>query len=52
MVIIATEGLMDFVEPYLFLLLIVCIISMVFAILTTRPRIATLQITKMRYFNE
>lgn len=48
--IIATEGLMAFTQSYLrflpILLLIVCILSLVFAMLAARPRIAKSNITQ------
>jgi hypothetical protein len=47
--IIATEGLLTFTHSYLkllpVLLLIVCILSMVFAMLAARPRVSKLSIT-------
>ncbi len=47
--IIATEGLLTFTHNYLkflpVLLLVVCILSMVFAMLAARPRVAKIQIT-------
>lgn len=47
--IIATEGLLTFTHSYLkflpVLLLSICILSMVFAMLAARPRVATLDVT-------